>query len=366
MKPYQFRTVLLVIPAIFAAGCSLLRPDVQPTPTLDVTQAYETVQAQLTQISTLTPDPPTQTATTPPTRTAITPTPTSEMVTRIPATATSTLAVDPSCDKAAPGSPIDVTIEDDTQMQPGQRFTKIWRLVNAGTCTWTREYRAVWFYGEKFGDTVSVPFSSSIPPGNSVEIAVDMVAPSSPGSFRSNWMLENPSGKLFGIGPNANAPFWVQIQVVQQATATATNTPVPSPTPTISPTPTVTPTPTETPLAQTSGTAILAPGDRIDLDQNRVVPDDEGDLSYAEDENALHWLSPVGTANLGIYGASLPDLPDCQNAAKSTAPIPVESLSPGIYLCYQTGDGRFGWLKYDSLDGSSGNLWIEIFTWAAP
>lgn len=367
MKHLRFRLAAVVLPAIFAAGCGLIRPEVKTTATIDVTQAYETVQAQLTMVSVRNPEPATPTVT--PTRVLASPTPTIKMETRIPGSATPTgptLIVDSSCDKAAPGSPIDVTIEDDTEMLPEQRFTKIWRLLNSGTCTWTRQYKAVWFYGEKFGDTISVPFSSNIPPGNSVEIAVDMTAPIAPGSYRSNWMLENPSGELFGIGPNADAPFWVQIKVIQHNTPTATYTSVPSRTPTVSPTPTITPTPTETPVALTSGTALLSPGDLIDLDQNLVNTGIGEDLLYEKDGSGLHWLSPQETAKLGVYGASLPDLSACQTAGKSTASVPVESLSPGIYLCYQTGEGHFGWLKYISQDGSTENLGIQIFTWVTP
>jgi len=37
----------------------------------------------------------------------------------------------------------DVTVPDGTKMEPGDDFTKTWRLLNAGTCSWTTAYRLV-------------------------------------------------------------------------------------------------------------------------------------------------------------------------------------------------------------------------------
>ena len=105
------------------AGCNLPRSAATPTPVLDVTQAYQTVQARLTQAVALTPTqtPPTPTlsgtsnSTASPTASK-TPTLSTPLVSPTPPKA-STPTV--SCDLAAPGNPIDVTIPDDTVMQPG-------------------------------------------------------------------------------------------------------------------------------------------------------------------------------------------------------------------------------------------------------
>jgi hypothetical protein len=35
-------------------------------------------------------------------------------------------------------------------------------------------------------------------PGRIVDISVEMVAPSSPGTYRSDWRLQRPSGEFFG------------------------------------------------------------------------------------------------------------------------------------------------------------------------
>ena len=151
--------------------------------------------------------------------------------------------VDTACDQAAPGYPsIDATIDDDTEISPGKSFTKIWRLSNEGSCTWSKDYAAVWFSGEKLGEALSVPLGRQVRPGESVEISVDMVSPATAGTYQSNWKLRNAGGVLFGIGPNGDAPFWVRIVVVQTETNTPTATPTFTPTITVTPEPSAEPT----------------------------------------------------------------------------------------------------------------------------
>jgi hypothetical protein len=51
-----------------------------------------------------------------------------------------------------------------------------------------------------------------------VDLAVNLRAPSQSGTYRSNWVLRSPEGVLFGLGPEADRPFWVEIRVVVPAT----------------------------------------------------------------------------------------------------------------------------------------------------
>jgi len=117
------------------------------------------------------------------------------------------------CDRAAAGDPIDLSIPDDTPLLPGQPFTKVWRLKNVGGCTWTREYTIALFSGESMEAQAILPLPGDVPPGQTVEISVDMVAPQIPGKYQGNWKLRNSSKDWFGIGPNGSAPFWVRIVV---------------------------------------------------------------------------------------------------------------------------------------------------------
>jgi hypothetical protein len=74
-----------------------------------------------------------------------------------------------------------------------------------------------------------------------VDLTVNLTAPNSANTYRGNWMLKNTSNGVFGIGSNANSPFWVEIKVSGPTATPGT----PSPTPT-GPTPTVI-TPTQAP-----------------------------------------------------------------------------------------------------------------------
>jgi len=147
-------------------------------------------------------------------------------------TPTSTVAPS-SCDKA--DFITDVTVPDGTTYAPGKAFNKTWRLKNVGNCTWSTSYQLVFYSGEKMGGPDALTFPQSVAPGQTVDLTVSLTAPNSPGSYRGYWMFRNASGALFGIGSQANKPWWVDIRVSGTVTVTATTTPA-----------TATPTPTST------------------------------------------------------------------------------------------------------------------------
>jgi hypothetical protein len=159
-------------------------------------------------------------------------------VTGTPATATPTRTPGPvtvtvppsSCDKAQFVS--DVTIPDGTVMSPGQKFTKTWSLKNIGTCAWVKgTYQIVYFSGEQMGAAASLAFAEDVPVGKTANFSIEMTAPSNAGSYRGFWMFKNASGALFGIGTQANKPWWVDIRVSGGPTVTPggpTVTPAPN------------------------------------------------------------------------------------------------------------------------------------------
>jgi septal ring-binding cell division protein DamX len=370
MKPPVWHTGFLKWAWDLAAGCILFGLTAgcnlagASTPGINVTQAYQTVSARLTQaletqaVQTL-----------PPTASPLAPLPSPVSPTRQPATPESPL---PSrtptqtlvCDRAAAGNPIDITIPDDTAIQPGQPFTKIWRLQNVGSCTWTTEYGARFFYGAQMSAPEAVLLKGDVRPGGEIEIAVDMSAPQTPGVHQGNWKLYNASGQLFGIGPNGDAPFWVRIVVQQPPTATPTQTATPTPIPTSTASPTHTPTVTPTPPVQSGGALALKPGESLDLDTGELNPGSGVDLLYQAETSGLHQLLPQGSALLGVFGGAEPGLPQCQAATMSTAPLALESLPPGTYLCYQTDQNLIGWLRYNRLNADDGSAGFDYRTWA--
>ena len=334
------------------------------TPTPNLTQAYQTISAVLTaqpsststeNLLTTTPSPSSDVRQTPPN---LLPSPQTS-ATQGEAAKTATLTR--LCDQAAAGNPIDVTIPDDSLISPGQSFTKTWKLVNAGTCTWTTAYTASFFYGDHMGAPDSVALPENVLPAHSVEISVEMEAPLAPGAYQGNWKLANPAGVLFGIGPDGVSPFWVRIVVAENLTATATATPGPS----VTITPTGATTTTPTPNGQLSAELTLVPGDSIDLD-TLTLNSGNVDLAYQLEANHYHWLAPQLMTMIGVFGNQQPDLDDCQATNMSSAPIAVESLSLGTYLCYHSEEGRYGRMMLLQLNPNTFALTVDLLTWALP
>ena len=267
MKTHKIVILLLisVLAALLLSGCGPRVTDTTNTP--DAEGIIQTAVAKVTQdiLQTLVAF---QTATMP-----LEPTATE---TKMP-TAISTIARSPQpeltpsqtgeCNRVAAGIPFDVTIPDDTIMQPGQSFTKTWRLVNNGTCKWTRLYAVVFFSGNPMGAQQTQYLNAEVLPGQSIDVSVKFIAPFESGTYQSNWMLQSQAGEPFGLGPNGDAPFWVRIQVVGPPTSTQTTTPTSTEsetfTPTFTPTPlgseTVTPTFTPTPLGSETVTPTFTP-----------------------------------------------------------------------------------------------------------
>jgi hypothetical protein len=109
----------------------------------------------------------------------------------------------------------DVTVPDGTSFSAGAAFTKTWRLKNIGSCNWTTGYSLVFSSGEKMGGPDSVPLTSDVAPGQTVDISVNLTAPTTPGAYRGFWQLKNASGAVFGIGATASSSFWVDIKVLK-------------------------------------------------------------------------------------------------------------------------------------------------------
>ena len=121
------------------------------------------------------------------------------------------------CDKAA--FVADVTVPDGTQFSPGTSFIKTWRLKNSGTCTWTNAYKLVFYSGEQMGAPTSINVPSNVGPNQTVDLTVNMVAPSIANTYRGYWILSNPNGALFGLGADASNPIWVEVNVSGTAPA---------------------------------------------------------------------------------------------------------------------------------------------------
>lgn len=163
-----------------------------------VTRALETAAAE--NIPSATPEPE-ATATSIPANTAT--------ATALPITATNTAI---PCNRAEFVN--DVNYPDNTEVATGTAFTKTWRIKNTGSCTWTADYVLLFDSGDQMNAPTSASFTSnSIAPGETVDISVALVAPTTPGTYQGQFKLRSPDNVAFGINDHAQAAFWVKIVV---------------------------------------------------------------------------------------------------------------------------------------------------------
>ena len=100
----------------------------------------------------------------------------------------------------------DVTMEDGTKLSPGSQFVKVWRIRNDGETEWPANARLEFVGGDRLqGQAVDVV---SPAPGETVDVAVDMIAPRAPGRYCSYWRMKAGDGIRFGHR------VWVDILVV--------------------------------------------------------------------------------------------------------------------------------------------------------
>ncbi len=305
-SPFLFGFLLIILVLSSLAGCNMPGTTGDAAATMDVTQAYQTVEARLTQAATQSP--PVSSSPTPASTITLLPTPSAipTSTTPTPPPATKTALPTTACDLASPGNPIDVTIPDDSIMAPGQTFTKIWRLQNSGTCTWSKDYSIAVFSGEGMNAAASIPMPGVIAPGQTVDIGVDLIAPLQSGTYQGNWKLRNASKAWFGIGPGGGAAFWVRIIVQAQSTGTAASS---------------TAAATTVPEVQASGTKTLIPGDGLNLDNNQINNGAGDDIAYSTGDNQQLLLTPSNGSLLGVFGSGQPGFNDCQSSSMGSSPI---------------------------------------------
>jgi len=154
-----------------------------------LTAAAQTVEANLTQAAILNPP------TVPVIPTSTTAPPTVTLAATSATTAPPAATATQNCDDADFVS--DVTIPDGTTLSPNETFTKTWRLKNAGTCSWTPSYTIVFSNGDSMNGPATQALAGNVNPGQTVDISVNLTAPSTAGDYRGYWKLRNAAGVLF-------------------------------------------------------------------------------------------------------------------------------------------------------------------------
>ncbi|WP_299024545.1 NBR1-Ig-like domain-containing protein [uncultured Thermanaerothrix sp.] len=254
------------------------------------------------------------------------------------------------CELAGAGNPLDVTIPDDTPILPGQRFVKTWRLVNLGTCVWDGTYSVVWVSGDNLAPFTSYALFNRVLPGESTDISIEMVAPLWQGRYTSYWMLRSPSGKLFGLGPAGNAPFWVRIQVPSVNTATLLSSLTVSPV-----------------IVTMQGQVRLTGQQGVDLESGTVWENTSAvDLWIERSDEGLMMIL-MGGAQWGVFPAAEPPSPgQCLELAKEEMPLPLEAEAFFPSLCIQTGSGNVAYLQISRVDRMQDQVELTYLLWTVP
>ena len=109
----------------------------------------------------------------------------------------------------------DVTIPDDSIVEPNKEFTKTWRLRNIGSCSWTTKFALVLISGDQMEAISPKMLEANVEPGQTIDLSIDLVSPKEPNYYQGNWMLQDEFGNTFGTGSDAGNPFWVSIKVYE-------------------------------------------------------------------------------------------------------------------------------------------------------
>ncbi|MEZ4619792.1 MAG: transporter substrate-binding domain-containing protein [Caldilineaceae bacterium] len=107
-------------------------------------------------------------------------------------------------------------------LNPGQGFSKGWRVQNTGTCPWPASYGVVYVGGNVSGAQMGgqpVAVGRTVSVNEVFDLYVNLIAPGQPGVYQGIWQMRDTEGVPFG------ERMWVGIQIPGPPTAT----PVPPP-----------------------------------------------------------------------------------------------------------------------------------------
>jgi hypothetical protein len=193
------RFLILSVVWVFLSACGTDAERTTPTlrPDTVLTAAAQTANARLTELAkpipteTMAPTP-IQTETLPEAMPSAVVTATFEQLVTATATLGGTSTGTNQAEYVA-----DITVPDGSDFHPGDSFTKVWRLRNAGSATWTTGYALVFIGGSQMDGPDSISLTQEVPPGDTVDLGVDLVAPPTAGTYRGFWEMRSAAGELF-------------------------------------------------------------------------------------------------------------------------------------------------------------------------
>jgi hypothetical protein len=95
----------------------------------------------------------------------------------------------------------DVTYPDYSEVVAGTNFIKTWQVQNLGPSTWNMNYRLIFGWGgvgTNWKTTAASYFTTTVLPGEKLEISVELMAPTVAGTYSAAFRLQNDKGYNFG------------------------------------------------------------------------------------------------------------------------------------------------------------------------
>lgn len=114
----------------------------------------------------------------------------------------------------------DVTIPNGTRFATPQPFTKVWRVQNSGTCTWTPTgYTLRFVDGEHMGASAQIRLPGAIQPGATVDLPLPQTASQMPGKHIAHWQLFDRNGEAVSGTDGSPVMLSVDIEVLSPGQA---------------------------------------------------------------------------------------------------------------------------------------------------
>lgn len=239
----------------------------------------------------------------------------------------------------------DVNFPDNSDIAASSTFTKTWRIRNSGTCVWGPDYLLTHYSEERMAAPASVPLSVTFP-DQTADISVDLIAPSTGGKHRGNFVIKSPSGLIMKIDNDSH--LWLVINVTGQAASAPSAT-------TASGTGAVPPSATQTGGLPTAACAYTTDAAKVAETINAInaYRSQNGLAAYAVNEllnkAALSHAGDIACNNLFTHKGSDGSTPTTRVAASG---YKASFVSENVYGSYPplTGQGAVDWWKNDLAD----------------
>ncbi|KAG1672876.1 hypothetical protein GQR58_015797 [Nymphon striatum] len=92
----------------------------------------------------------------------------------------------------------DITVGEGESVSPSTKFVKTWQVGNSGEEPWPPHCRLEFINGINFGHLNSIVIQEPVASKQTTDLSIEMISPSEPGIYESQWRMCTSSGYFFG------------------------------------------------------------------------------------------------------------------------------------------------------------------------